>query len=63
MVPYRRVVEAIPHRDKDIREEREDRAYRDENGSFSIQRWHEKWGNANYWEIWRMLEKEYYKRK
>ena len=60
MVPYRRIVEAIPHRDKDIREERESPAYRDETGSFSGQRWHEKWGNLNNWEIWRLLEKEYY---
>jgi len=60
MVPYRRIVEAIPHRDKDIREERESPAYRDETGSFSSQRWHERWGNSNNWEIWRVLEKEYY---
>ena len=49
MVPYRRVVETIPHPDKDIREERENRAYQDENRSFSIKCWHEKWGNANHW--------------
>jgi hypothetical protein len=60
MVPYRLVVEAVPHRDKDIREERESASYHDETGSFSGQIWHEKWGDANNWEVWRMLEKEYY---
>jgi hypothetical protein len=59
-VPYRLVVEAVLHRDKDIREERESTAYCDETGSFSSQLWHERWGNANSWEVWRMLEKEYY---
>ena len=62
MVPYHLFVEAVPHRDKDIREERKSAAYHDESGSFSSQLWHEKWGNANSWEVWRMLGKEYYKR-
>ena len=60
MVPYRRIVEAIPHRDKDIQEERGSPAYWDETGTFSSQRWHERWGNSNNWEIWRVLEKEHY---
>jgi hypothetical protein len=60
MVPYRLIVEAVPHRDKDIREERESAAYCNETGSFSSQLWHERWGNPNSWEVWRMLEKEYY---
>jgi hypothetical protein len=63
MVPYRLVVKAIPHGDKDIREERESAAYCDEAGSFSSHLWHERWGDANSWEVWRMLKKEYhYKR-
>ena len=60
MVPYQLIVEAIPHRDKDIRKEKESPAYLDETSSFSSPHWHARWGDANSWEIWRMLKKEYY---
>ena len=63
MVPYRLIVEAVPHRDKDIQEERQSPMYQDEAGSFSSQHWHERWGNVNDWEVWRMLKKEYYYKK
>ncbi|KAF8230491.1 hypothetical protein L208DRAFT_1378502 [Tricholoma matsutake] len=60
MVPYQLIIEAVLHRDKDIQEEKESTAYHDGAGSFSSELWHERWGNANSWEIWRMLEKKYY---
>ncbi|KAF8223991.1 hypothetical protein L208DRAFT_1411049 [Tricholoma matsutake] len=43
MVPYRLVVEAVPHRDKDIQEEKESTAYHDGAGSFSSELWHLDW--------------------
>jgi hypothetical protein len=63
LVPYWLIVEAIPHRNKDIREEKGSTAYLDETNSFSSPLWHVRWGDANSWEIWRMLEKEYYIKK
>jgi len=63
MVPYWLIVEAVPHQDKDIQEERQSPMYQDEAGSFSSQHWHERWGNVNDWEVWRMLKKEYYYKK
>ena len=63
MVPYWLIVEAILLYDKDIQEEKESPAYLDETGSFSSPHWHARWGNANSWEIWRMLEKEYHIKK
>jgi len=63
LIPYRLVAEAIPPRDKDIRQEKEGAKYRDEAGLFSVQRWKQQWGEANDWEIWRALEKERYTRR
>jgi hypothetical protein len=53
MLPYRLVVEAVPHRDKDIREEKKRPMYCD--GGMRVG------GEANDWEVWRRLDKEYYK--
>ena len=62
-IPFRLVTEAIPRRDKDIKLEREKPEYRSEGGSFSIERWRERWGEANDWEVWRALGKEHYVRR
>jgi hypothetical protein len=63
LVPYRLISKAILHREKDIREEKGSLAYLDETNSFSSPLWHVRWGDANSWEIWTMLEKEYYIKK
>ncbi|KAJ7877707.1 hypothetical protein B0H14DRAFT_2342242 [Mycena olivaceomarginata] len=60
--PLRLVVEAIPHRNKDLAEEQEKVEYR-ENGEFSSSRWGQRWDGQNKWEIWRAIGKERYSRE
>jgi hypothetical protein len=60
--PLRLVVEAIPHRDKDLAEEQKKVEYR-ENGEFSYSRWGQRWDGQNKWEIWRAIGKERYSRE
>ncbi|KAF8071620.1 hypothetical protein FPV67DRAFT_1447145 [Lyophyllum atratum] len=55
-----KVAEAIPHRDKDLKEEKESTEYWDASGRFSQHLWDTKWTGLNNWEIWRALAKEQY---
>ena len=57
--PLRLVVEAIPHRDKDLAAEKMQELYQD-NGTFSEDLWVTKWDAQNKWEIWRAIGKEKY---
>jgi hypothetical protein len=57
--PLRLVVEAIPHRDKDLAAEKMREHYR-ENNLFSEDLWATKWDAMNKWEIWRAIGKEKY---
>lgn len=61
--PLRLVVEAIPHRDRDLQKEQSNNiAYRDPTTqSFSHDLWDQQWGGQNRWEIWRALGKEQYR--
>lgn len=58
--PFRLLVEAIPHRDHDIAEEKAKPHYQGQDGSFSEMAWVGAWQGANDWEIWRKLKKEHY---
>ncbi|EED78054.1 predicted protein [Postia placenta Mad-698-R] len=58
---YRLVVEAIPHRKKDIAHEQLKLEYQDVFGTFSEQCWRERWKSMNDWEIWRKLGLERYR--
>ncbi|KAJ7843872.1 hypothetical protein B0H14DRAFT_2585461 [Mycena olivaceomarginata] len=42
--PYRKVVEAIPHRDKDLAKEKEKAEYQSADGNFSDDPWVARWG-------------------
>ncbi|KAJ7715305.1 hypothetical protein DFH07DRAFT_785639 [Mycena maculata] len=57
--PLRRVVEAIPHRDKDLQMEQSLEEYQND-GVFSEDAWNTKWEGKNKWEIWREIGKEKY---
>ncbi|KAJ7472502.1 hypothetical protein FB451DRAFT_1367472 [Mycena latifolia] len=57
--PLRRVVEAIPHRDKDLKTEQQLEDYQN-SGVFSEDLWVTKWAGYNKWEIWRAIGKEKY---
>ena len=60
-VAYRKLVQAISRRDRDLQDEQENNViYRDDRGEFSESRWLEKWGTLNRWEVWRALGKEQY---
>jgi hypothetical protein len=62
-VPYQLIVEAISHCNQDIQEKKKKACYLDPTvGSFSIEAWQDKWGELNSWEVWRVLEKEYYQK-
>lgn len=54
----RKVVEAIPRRDKDLRGERLRDVYRDDEGGFSEVKWQDRWGLMNSWEVWRAMGME-----
>ena len=58
--PFRLLVEAIPHRDRDIAEEKAKLRYLGEDGTFSERAWADAWQGTNDWEIWRALGKERY---
>ena len=62
MVPFRLVAESIPHRNKDIKEEKRAVKYFNTTGSHSTEIWKAQWGEMNNWEVWRALGKEHYKR-
>ncbi|KAJ7760216.1 hypothetical protein DFH07DRAFT_740826 [Mycena maculata] len=57
--PLRRVVEAIPHRDKDLQMEQSLEEYQNDS-VFSEDAWNTKWEGKNKWEIWREIGKEKY---
>ncbi|KAJ7461432.1 hypothetical protein FB451DRAFT_1268126 [Mycena latifolia] len=57
--PLRRVVEAIPHHDKDLKTEQQLEDYQN-SGVFSEDLWVTKWAGYNKWEIWRAIGKEKY---
>jgi hypothetical protein len=48
--PYRKIAEAIPWMQKDIKAEW------DQSGSL----WEQQWAGKNGWEVWRALGKEWY---
>ncbi|KAJ7123823.1 hypothetical protein C8R43DRAFT_1135875 [Mycena crocata] len=58
--PFRKVVEAIPHRDKDLKTEKEKSEYNGADGNFSDEIWTVRWSGLNSWEIWRKLGLEKY---
>jgi hypothetical protein len=58
LFPLRKVVEAIPRRDRDLAGERLRDVYRDNAGDFSEVKWHEHWGSMNSWEVWRAMGME-----
>ena len=58
--PFRLLVEAIPHCDHDIAEEKAKSQYLGEDGTFSETVWADAWEGSNDWEIWRALGKEHY---
>lgn len=59
LFPLRKVVEAIPRRDKDLAGERLRDVYRDDIlGDFSEAKWCEHWGSRNSWEVWRAMGME-----
>ncbi|THH15770.1 hypothetical protein EUX98_g9414 [Antrodiella citrinella] len=60
--PYRLVAGAVYHMRKDIQEEKRHTRYSGPSAStsFSLERWQERWGTLNNWEIWRALGKERY---
>ncbi|KAJ6595447.1 hypothetical protein B0H10DRAFT_2328558, partial [Mycena sp. CBHHK59/15] len=60
--PLRLVVQAIPHRDKDLHAEQQLEEYQN-NGVFSEDLWMQKWDGQNKWEIWRAIGKEKYQIK
>jgi len=60
LVPFRLFAEAIPHRNRDLKEERSKEEYLAEDGTFSRAHWDAKWDGANDWEVWRALGKEVY---
>jgi hypothetical protein len=55
-----KVAEAIPRRDRDLKEEMASLAYRGEHGDFLQDLWDVRWAGWNRWEIWRSLGKEKY---
>jgi hypothetical protein len=57
--PLRLVVEAIPHREKDLAAEKMQEHYQD-NGTFSEDLWLAKWDAQNKREIWRAIGTEKY---
>ncbi|KAJ7735850.1 hypothetical protein DFH07DRAFT_1064972 [Mycena maculata] len=57
--PLRRVVEAIPHHDKDLQMEQSLDEYQN-GGVFLQDAWNTKWEGRNRWEIWREIGKEKY---
>lgn len=57
--PLRLVVQAIPHRNKDLQHEKESNNYQ-QDGVFSDQLWLSAWAGKNQWEIWRAIGKEKY---
>ncbi|KAH7904815.1 hypothetical protein BJ138DRAFT_1018596 [Hygrophoropsis aurantiaca] len=61
--PSRLVVEAIPHLTRDLKEERKKDMYQDGEGRFAAHLWEARWGDANDWEVWRIMGKEFYGRK
>ncbi|KAJ7020084.1 hypothetical protein C8F04DRAFT_1242222 [Mycena alexandri] len=58
--PFRKVVEAIPHRDKDLAAEMKKAQYQNTEGEFAEENWKARWGGHNSWEIWRSLGLEKY---
>ena len=58
--PFCLLVEAIPHCDCDIAEEKAKPQYLGEEGTFSEMAWAGAWQGSNDWEIWRALGKEHY---
>ncbi|KAJ7724911.1 hypothetical protein B0H16DRAFT_1430302 [Mycena metata] len=58
--PFRKVVEAIPHRDKDLAAEKKKAEYHNNEGEFVEINWMARWGGHNSWEIWRSLGLEKY---
>ena len=58
LFPLRKVVEAIPRRDRDLAGERLRDVYRDDAGDFSDVKWCEHWGSMNSWEVWRAMGME-----
>lgn len=61
LISLRLVVEAIPHCQRDLADERASVRYIDPvSGRFSEQLWREAWGSRNDWQIWRELGKEWY---
>lgn len=57
--PLRLVVQAIPHRDKDLAAEQTLPEYQID-GVFSNDLWLQKWDGLNKWEVWRAIGKERY---
>ena len=63
LVALRLVVEAIPHCQKDLEDERKDARYVDQmTGQFSDELWRAVWGCQNDWYVWRALGRERYGR-
>lgn len=61
LISLRLVVEAIPHCQRDLADERMNVRYIDPaSGRFSEQLWREAWGDQNDWHVWRELGKEWY---
>jgi len=61
LVGLRLVVEAIPHCQKDLQDERRNAVYVDPvSGCFSEELWMAVWGDWNDWHVWRALGKECY---
>jgi len=58
LFPLRKVVEAIPRRDRDLVGERLRDVYKNNAGDFSKVKWHENWGSMNSWEVWRAMGME-----
>ncbi|KAG1722935.1 uncharacterized protein EDB91DRAFT_1209957 [Suillus paluster] len=64
LVALRMVVEAIPHCQKDLQDERRNTRYVDlVSGKFSKELWRAVWGDRNDWYVWRELGKEWYGNK
>jgi hypothetical protein len=61
LVALQLVVEAIPHCQKDLEDERKGARYIDAaTGQFSVELWRAVWGCQNDWYVWRALGKEQY---
>ncbi|KAJ6475874.1 hypothetical protein DFH09DRAFT_952599 [Mycena vulgaris] len=57
---FRKIVEALPWCEADLKAERQQDQYVDSNGEFDEALWTERWDPKNAWEIWREIGRERY---